>query len=69
MQIAIPKEIKNHEYRIALPPAGARELVARGHPVTVRVGADDGAGFSDAEYAAAGARLEADVAKVWVAPR
>ncbi|PRY70831.1 alanine dehydrogenase [Halomonas ventosae] len=65
MQIAVPKEIKNHEYRVALTPTGARELVGRGHTVTVQAGAGEGAGFSDAAYEAAGARLEADVARVW----
>lgn len=44
MQIAVPKEIKNHEYRVALTPTGARELVGRGHTVTVQAGAGEGAG-------------------------
>ncbi|SEL37081.1 alanine dehydrogenase [Halomonas daqiaonensis] len=65
MQIAVPKEIKNHEYRVALTPTGARELVARDHRVTVQAGAGEGAGFPDAAYEAAGACLETDVAKVW----
>ncbi|MDR9439268.1 MAG: alanine dehydrogenase, partial [Halomonas sp.] len=65
MQIAVPKEIKNHEYRVALTPTGARELVGRGHTVTVQAGAGEGAGFSDAAYETAGARLEADVTRVW----
>ncbi|WP_346795995.1 alanine dehydrogenase [Halomonas sp. Bachu 37] len=65
MQIAIPKEIKNHEYRVALTPTGARELIGRGHGVTVQAGAGEGAGFADDAYEAAGARIEADVAKVW----
>ncbi|MDN3521330.1 alanine dehydrogenase [Halomonas ramblicola] len=65
MQIAVPREIKNHEYRVALTPTGARELVARGHRVTVQAGAGEGAGFPDAAFEAAGARLEADVARVW----
>ena len=65
MQIAVPKEIKNHEYRVALTPSGARELVGRGHRVTVQAGAGEGAGFPDAAFEAAGARLEADVEKVW----
>ncbi|MEX0744054.1 MAG: alanine dehydrogenase [Phycisphaeraceae bacterium] len=65
MQIGVPKEIKNHEYRVALTPTGARELVGRGHQVTVQAGAGEGAGFPDDAYAAAGARLEVDVAKVW----
>ena len=48
MKIAVPKEIKNHEYRIALTPTGVRELVERGHRVTVEQGAGDGSGFADA---------------------
>lgn len=65
MQIAIPKEIKNHEYRVALTPAGARELVGRGHTVTVQAGAGEGAGFTDEAYTVAGARIESDVTAVW----
>ncbi|WP_355659522.1 alanine dehydrogenase [Halomonas salifodinae] len=65
MKIAVPKEIKNHEYRVALTPTGARELVARGHAVTVQAGAGEGAGFPDAAYEAAGATLEAEVATLW----
>ncbi|MBF8222654.1 alanine dehydrogenase [Halomonas sp. 328] len=65
MKIAVPKEIKNHEYRVALTPTGARELVARGHRVTVQAGAGEGAGFPDAAYEAAGATLETEVATLW----
>ncbi|MGR2738285.1 alanine dehydrogenase [Billgrantia sp. Q4P2] len=65
MKIAVPKEIKNHEYRVALTPTGARELVSRGHSVTVQAGGGEGAGFSDADYEAAGARLEANVDTLW----
>jgi len=65
MHIAIPKEIKNHEYRVALTPSGARELIGRGHTVTIQTGAGEGAGFADATYTAAGAQIENDVAKLW----
>ncbi|MDR5906308.1 alanine dehydrogenase [Franzmannia qiaohouensis] len=65
MQVAVPKEIKNHEYRVALTPTGARELSGRGHTVVVQAGAGEGAGFSDADYQAAGASIEADVATLW----
>ncbi|MHB0776825.1 alanine dehydrogenase [Halomonas sp. WWR20] len=65
MDIAVPKEIKNHEYRVALTPTGVRELVNRGHTLIVQAGAGEGSGFADADYQAAGARLEPDVAKVW----
>ncbi|EPC01768.1 alanine dehydrogenase [Litchfieldella anticariensis FP35 = DSM 16096] len=65
MKIAVPKEIKNHEYRVALTPTGARELVNRGHQVRVQASAGEGAGFTDADFEMAGASLEADVDKLW----
>ena len=61
MRIAVPREIKNREYRVSLTPAGVRELVAAGHSVAVEAGAGDGAGYSDAAYVAAGARTESSV--------
>jgi alanine dehydrogenase len=61
MFIAVPREVKNREYRVALTPSGVRELVAAGHVVTVQAGAGDGAGYPDARYVTAGARIEADV--------
>ena len=65
MQIAVPKEIKNHEYRVALTPAGVRELIAQGHEVIVESGAGEGSGYPDAEYQGVGARLESDVERVF----
>lgn len=65
MRVAVPLEIKNHEYRVALTPAGARELVEHGHRVSVQAGAGEGAGFVDADYRAAGAHVEDDVAVLW----
>lgn len=65
MKIAVPKEIKNHEYRVALTPTGVRELVDRGHRVIVQASAGEGSGFPDADYQAAGATIEADVEAVW----
>jgi alanine dehydrogenase len=64
VRIGVAKEIKPQEYRIALTPAGALELVHRGHDVIVERGAGIGSGFADAAYAAVGARL-ADVEEVW----
>ncbi len=57
MIIGVPKEIKNNENRVALTPAGAKELVKRGHEVYVQSTAGIGSGFSDDEYLDAGAKL------------
>jgi len=57
MIIGVPKEIKNNENRVALTPAGAKELIKRGHQVYVQQSAGIGSGFSDEDYKAAGASL------------
>ncbi len=57
MIIGIPKEIKNNENRVALTPAGAKELSQHGHAVYVQATAGAGSGFTDAEYQAAGAHI------------
>jgi alanine dehydrogenase len=57
MIIGVPKEIKNNENRIALTPAGAAELVKRGHDVYVQAGGGNGSGFLDEDYISAGARM------------
>jgi alanine dehydrogenase len=57
MIVGIPKEIKNNENRVALTPAGAQELIKRGHGVLVQKSAGAGSGFSDADYSGAGAQL------------
>ena len=57
MIIGVPKEIKNNENRIALTPAGAAELVKRGHEVYVQAGGGNGSGFPDEGYIAAGAQM------------
>jgi len=57
MIIGVPKEIKNNENRVALTPAGAKELIKRGHQVYVQQSAGLGSGFSDQDYSAAGASL------------
>jgi alanine dehydrogenase len=64
MRIGVAKEIKPHEYRVALTPAGALELVQRGHDVIVEHGAGNGSGFDDGAYIAVGART-ATVDDVW----
>jgi alanine dehydrogenase len=61
MFIAVPREVKNREYRVALTPSGVRELVSAGHIVAVQSGAGEGAGYPDARYVTAGARILSDV--------
>ncbi|MDD3764901.1 MAG: alanine dehydrogenase [Nevskiales bacterium] len=65
MRIGTPKEIKNHEYRVGLTPAGVRELVAHGHEVLIETGAGEGIGLYDDDYRAAGARIAADAEQVF----
>ena len=67
MKIGVPKEIKNHEYRVGLTPASVRELTLRGHKVLVQTSAGAGIGLSDEEYLAAGAELAPDAASVFAA--
>ncbi|CAG4887351.1 alanine dehydrogenase [Paraburkholderia saeva] len=57
MQVGVPKEIKNHEYRVGLTPSSVREIVASGHRVTVETGAGNGIGASDDAYRTAGAQV------------
>lgn len=57
MIIGVPKEIKNHEYRVGMIPASVREVVSRGHQVYVETGAGNGIGFSDNDYIASGASI------------
>jgi alanine dehydrogenase len=57
MIIGVPKEIKEQEFRVALLPSGAYQLIRRGHEVIVERGAGIGAGYPDAEYREAGAKL------------
>src|SRR5580765_2905933 len=64
MRIGVAREIKPDEYRVALTPAGARELVRRGHEVLVETGAGEGSAFPNGAYEAVGARL-GSVDQVW----
>ena len=64
MRIGVAKEIKPDEYRVALTPAGALELIQQGHEVTVEADAGAGSSFADAAYARVGARI-APVEEVW----
>jgi len=65
MLVGIPKEIKNHEYRVGITPAGVRELVAHGHQVMVEKNAGTAIGFPDDAYAAAGARVVDTAAEIF----
>jgi alanine dehydrogenase len=64
MKVGVVKEIKKDEYRVALTPAGARELIQHGHEVMVEPGAGEGSALPDSAYAAVGAHL-APVDEVW----
>lgn len=65
MMIGIPKEIKDNEYRVALPPNGVRELVRHGHDVVVETQAGAGSSFSDDEYVKAGATIVHTAEEAW----
>jgi alanine dehydrogenase len=65
MLIGVPKEIKNHEYRVGLTPASVRELTTRGHHVLVQADAGAAIGLSDEQYAAAGAKIAANAREVF----
>jgi len=65
--IGVPKEIKDHEYRVGLTPAGAHALRQRGHEVWVETGAGEGVGFRDETYAAVGARVVQPPQEIWSA--
>lgn len=65
MRIGVPKEVKNHEYRVAITPAGVRELVDAGHAVAVETGAGVGSLIADAEYQDAGAQILTNADQVW----
>lgn len=65
MLIGVPKEIKDHEYRVGLTPDSVNEVVLHGHEVLVEHGAGAGIGAADADYAAAGAAIAADAKAVF----
>ena len=67
MQIGVPREIKDMEFRVGMVPDGVRQLAAAGHELLVERGAGEGSGFLDGAYAQAGARL-VDVEEVFGAP-
>jgi len=65
MIIGVPREIKNNEYRVALVPAGADELIRAGHQVRIETGAGVGSGIPDEEYRSAGAKIVDRAAEAW----
>jgi alanine dehydrogenase len=65
MKVGVPREIKNHEYRVGLTPAGAQALTLAGHAVVVETNAGARVGFADADYLAAGARIATSAAEVY----
>jgi alanine dehydrogenase len=67
MRIGVPKEIKNHEYRVGLTPASVAELAAAGHELIVETRAGTGIDFEDEDYVAAGARIAPNAGAVFAA--
>lgn len=65
MIVGVPKEIKTLEFRVALTPAGVRELVKNGHQVLIEQGAGIGSSISDSQYQAEGAQILSDAKDVW----
>jgi len=68
MEIGVPKETKDQEYRVGLSPSSVRSLTERGHRVFVEIDAGIGAGFSNEDYTHAGASLAATAAEAWSQP-
>ncbi len=65
MKVGVPKEVKNHEYRVAITPIGVHELTAHGHEVYIQQGAGEGSSIHDEEYVAAGAKIVPDADAAW----
>lgn len=65
MLIGVPKEIKNHEYRVGMVPASVREVIAHGHEVIVETNAGMGIGFTDEDYQAVGATIAPSAEEVF----
>ena len=65
MQIGVPKEIKDQEFRVGLSPNSVRVLTDRRHSVSVETGAGVGSGFTDEDYQLAGATIVADAQTAW----
>jgi alanine dehydrogenase len=67
MKVGVPAEVKNHEYRVAITPAGAHELVRTGHDVYIQAGAGVGSSIPDADFVTAGAEILPTADDVWQA--
>lgn len=65
MRVGVPREVKNHEYRVAITPAGVNEFMRNGHEVIIESGAGAGSSITDDEFRAAGARIVSTPAEVW----
>ena len=65
MKVGVPKEVKNHEYRVAITPVGVHELTQHGHEVFVEKSAGTGSQIADEEYLAAGAKILDSADEVW----
>ncbi|MBC9823505.1 alanine dehydrogenase [Terrabacter sp. MAHUQ-38] len=65
MKVGIPREVKNHEYRVAITPSGVHELTEHGHDVLVEKDAGVGSQISDDDYVSAGARIIGSADDVW----
>src|SRR5579864_7812249 len=65
MKVGIPREVKNHEYRVAITPAGVHELVSHGHEVYLEKDAGAGSQFADDAYTGAGATIIGNADDVW----
>ena len=66
MKVGVPKEVKNHEYRVAITPSGVHEFVRSGHEVLIEQGAGTGSLIPDDEFVAAGARIVPTADDVWL---
>jgi len=65
VKVAVPREVKNNEYRVAMTPSGVHELVRNGHEVYIETGAGVGSSITDEDYVAAGAKIVDTAADAW----
>ncbi len=65
MKVGVPREVKNHEYRVAITPAGVHELVRSGHEVVIEARAGAGSAIPDEDFTSAGAKILASADDVW----